>query len=154
MRSQGGQETGERLGDRTVVPPGVEPREDGERTGHLLVGADEIVDRLRAKGVKSVKTVSVGEQSVVPEGEERSSERREDPQLVVGPLDRAQGVAQGEHLFALVEGAPPHEDVRKSAHLVGPLTHSTRLGSSSRAARVRVLPILATESTITKTKPG
>ena len=64
------------------------------------------------------------EQRVVGEREERTAQRREHRELVVGPLDRGERVAQRDHLLALVERAAADQHVRDAARLerahVGP----------------------------------
>ena len=53
------------------------------------------------------------EQRVVGEREERAAQRGEHRQLVVGPLDRGERVAQRLDLLALVERAAADQDVRR-----------------------------------------
>jgi hypothetical protein len=43
-----------------------------------------------------------------PPARKRAAQRRKDAQLV-GPLDRAERVADREHFFAFVEGAAAHQ---------------------------------------------
>jgi hypothetical protein len=54
----------------------------------------------------------INEKRLVAEREERSSERRENLQFVVGPLDRRHGVAERDDLLSVMEGPPTDEDVR------------------------------------------
>ena len=57
------------------------------------------------------------QQRAVVEREQRAAQRGEDRQLVVGPLDRAERVAQRLDLLALVERSALDQDVRDMTRL-------------------------------------
>jgi hypothetical protein len=48
-------------------------------------------------------------------GEERPVQCREDPELIVGPFDRGDGVAKGDDLLAIMKRTPTHKDVRDAS---------------------------------------
>ncbi len=57
------------------------------------------------------------EQLLIPNREERSTQRRKHRQLIVWPLDRGEGGANSLDFFAFVERAPADEHVRNAACL-------------------------------------
>ena len=63
--------------------------------------------------------IAPGEQRAVVEGEERAAQRGEQRQLVLGPLDGEEHVAQGLDLLAGVERAAPDQHVPQVAGLEG-----------------------------------
>ena len=73
--------------------------------------AGESVVRLASEMVRPL------EQLLIPNREERSTQRRKHRQLIVRPLDRGKGGANGLDFLALMERAPADEHVRDAARL-------------------------------------
>ena len=65
----------------------------------------------------SSPTATEGEERVVRQREEGPAQRREDGELVVGPLDGRERVPHGADLLALVERAAADEDVGDAPRL-------------------------------------
>ena len=93
----------------------------GQRELDAAVAAERSRD---AERMKRPEPVAELEQQLVVDREERSFERGEYRQLVVGPLDRGQRRANRLHLLAPVECLPADEQVRHPSRLdrvdVGP----------------------------------
>src|SRR5581483_11258740 len=109
VRAHGVQQAADRVRDRAVVAPGVEPAEHVERAGDRALGRaerSELVVAETPERVEPLHAIAEREQRVVPEREQRPAQRREDAELVVGPLDRGERVPDREDLLALVERAP------------------------------------------------
>jgi len=73
-----------------------------------------------AKRMKRAEALLPLEQLLVAERKQRAPQRREHGQLVVRPLDRGQGGADGLDFFAAVEGLAADEDVMDATRLQRP----------------------------------
>ena len=133
VRAHGFEQHGDRLGDRAVVAPDVKPPQELQRVGDLDARQDRAQSGRSAcigwrrrvfSSAVDVDILPESEERLVAEREERPAQRRKDPELVVGPFDRGEGVAQRDDLLAIVERAPAHEHVRDAPRLqradVGP----------------------------------
>ena len=119
MGAHGLQQHGDGLRDGPAVAPHVEPAQELQRVGDL--GARRIkccaVDRSHRVQVSdreravAIDLLPKREQRLVAEREERAAQRGEDLELVIGPLDRRDGVAQRDDLFAIMERTAADEDV-------------------------------------------
>jgi len=81
---------------------------------------------------------------MLPESKERLVAEREewpvqggkDFQLVIGPFDRGESVAESDDLLAIVEGAPTHKNVGDAAHFqrsdVGPCDIRPEIAESAK----------------------
>ena len=111
----------ERVGNRTIVPPPMQPLEKQKGLSNrlemraLFVGGGRLVQLRNAERMKSAMTFVPVEQILVSDREQRAAQRREHRQLVVRPLDRRQRGADGLDLLALVEALPADEDMRNPA---------------------------------------
>ena len=116
-----------RHGPRVAAP--VQPLQRAEGVGdrhqrrdrlagqrELLAGVAAELER-HAERMEGAEAVAELEQRLVVDREERSLQRREDRQLVVGPFDRGERRANRLDLFAVVESAAADEQVRQPARL-------------------------------------
>jgi hypothetical protein len=105
-----------RLGDRAVVALHVEATQQSERVGDFL----HCLLKLRSvdwmHGMESpylqftvgVDRLPIHEQRVVAEGNEGPAKGRIDPQLVIRPFDRGEGVAQRQDFLSIMKGTAAH----------------------------------------------
>ena len=59
----------------------------------------------------AVDILPKGKERLVAEREERPAQRGKDLQLVIGPFDRGESIAESDDLLAIMERAPTHENV-------------------------------------------
>ena len=105
---------------RAVVAPHMKPPQKLQGVGHLggrrvECGPLNHLHRIETAGLCSAVAVDIlpkCKESLVAQGEEWPAQRREDPELIVGPFDRGDGVAKGDDLLAIMKRTPTHKDVR------------------------------------------
>ena len=130
VRARRAEELVQRLRDRHVVAPAVEPLEEHERISdwtqvgdlleYLAVERRRHAERVQMRTSKPLRrrqteSMRPFEERLVSDGEERSSQRREHRQLVVGPLDRGKRRADGLDFLPLVKRLAADEHVRDRA---------------------------------------
>src|SRR5262249_25663604 len=117
VRARRLEEPRDRVRDRAPVSPEVESNQYVERLGDRPreIGEQRFVPL--PKRMQVLLRVTKREEHVVGEREEGAVERRVDRVGVVRPFDRAEGIAERDHLFAFVEAPSTHEDVRDAARL-------------------------------------
>jgi hypothetical protein len=97
--------------DRTVISVAVQLRQDVHGGANSLVPVREVGAQL-AKRVESAVSRAIEKQILVGDAEQRTAQGRKHGELVIGPLDGGQGDAHGLDLFALIETASAHQNVR------------------------------------------
>ena len=119
MGADGLEQHGDGLGDGPAVAPHVEPAQQLQRVGDLgargikccaVDGSHRIQVPDRERAV-AIDLLPKREQRLVAQREERAAQRRKDLELVIGPLDRRERVAQRDDLFAIMERTPTDQDV-------------------------------------------
>ena len=116
VRAHGGQEAGDGVGDRATVALRCRSRSTASAaaTGASSGGGGSGNFR---NGCRDRYRVAPGQQRTVVEREERAAQRGEHRQLVVGPLDGSERVAERLDLLALVERAAADQHVGQVARL-------------------------------------
>ena len=139
MGADGLQQHGDGLRDGPAVAPHVKPPQELQRVGDLDAGAMEScpVDgshRVEVPGRERAVAIDLlpkHEQRLIAQREEGSAQRRKDLELVIGPLDRGDGVAQRDDLFAIMERTSPDQDVGYA-----PRFQRTNIGSRDVCAEI------------------
>jgi hypothetical protein len=80
--------------------------------------------------------LSVRQERFVADCEERSAQSGENPELVVGPFDGDERVAQRDHLLAVMKRAPTIATMRMSDHAASAL----RITAQARRMRRQLRP--------------
>src|ERR1700730_1331584 len=108
----------DRLSHRTVVPAAVQRPKHAEA---ICDWTQAIRHRLvwKSKWMKSVVTVTIFQQRVIANGEERPSESGKDGELVVRPFNRRKCSPNGLHFLAIVERPAADEQMGKVTGLKG-----------------------------------
>ena len=108
-----------------MVAPDVKESQDFERVGDLdrcriERRAIDRAHRIEAAGLEVAIVAHLlpeNEESLIANSEEWASKRREHLQLIVGPLDRGEGVSKRDDFLAIVKGAPTDKNVRNASRL-------------------------------------
>ena len=105
----------DRLGHRPMIAAPRQIAQHAQRVGERLELRATCVGHV--EGTEAVAERVPGQHVFFGNGEERSAQRREHRQRIVGPLDRRERRAQRIDLLALVEGLAADEQVRHAARL-------------------------------------
>ena len=113
------------LGNRTVITPGMKPRQQSQRIGYLMrdgikLTAIDSMHRMQPSDLQRAIRANIlteGEQRLVAEGEQRTAEGRKHPELVIRPFDRDKRIAQRDDLLAVVERAAADQHVGNAPRL-------------------------------------
>ena len=111
------EELRERVGDGpAVAPDGAACRECDSASATSRVSGLSALSSRRRSGCNRPMLMTKREERVVADREERAAQGRVDAELVVGPFDGRERVANREHLFALVKRSTADQHVRDVAH--------------------------------------
>ena len=109
--------------NRHVVALSVEPVQQLQSVGDGQESVRTVLFSRRRFGrdterMEAPEAVPVGEERFVVDGEQRTAERREYGELVIGPLDRGQRRPQNAHFFAIVERTAADQQMPDAARFV------------------------------------
>ena len=129
----------DRLGDRAVIAPDMELRQQSQCVGDLDAQSHQVPSgRPHAwdagDGLCSspfgIHILPEGEKSIVAESEERPPQSGKDPEFVIGPFDGRESIAQRDDFLAIVERTATDQHMGNAPRL-----KSTDIGPGYVASR-------------------
>jgi hypothetical protein len=122
------QERGNGLCDRPPVPPYVKPTQKIECVGDLGGSGIELrpidpvhrVETADGERTVAIDPLPIQQKSLVAQRKERTAQRREDLELIVGPFDCREGVSERDDFLAVMERTAADENVGYAARFERP----------------------------------